>query len=289
MKQALDGRRIASVALGACAMLSVPSQGVATDLQSSGWYVGVGAGLNWISEMDQAGWNRDHICYPMDDCAGRDIGGYRWFYDLDAGAGSMFEIAVGRRLGNLRLELSANRRDNDIDQNFTDITYLDGSAIAPKPNSDYTSRSMASIEDLETWSLILNAYYDFPISHSRITPYVGAGLGLSHVKLSGLFFRSEYSCSGLCDAELSPPGAYNSWQDENLSDTVFAKHLYAGADYRLDDGFLLGLKLSYSLVNDMKDTGRYIEHPVPDLQNHTKISDMDHWSMTVSLKYFFGR
>ena len=148
---------------------------------------------------------------------------------------------------------------------------------------------MASIDNLLTRSLLPNVYYDFPLANSRITPYLGIGLGLSHVKLSRLFFRAEYSCSGKCNAELSPPGAYNSWQDENLSDIVFSKHLYAGADYRLNNGFLLGLKLFYSLVNDMKDTGRYIEHPVPDLLNHTTISGMDHWSVTVNLKYFLGR
>ena len=60
--------------------------------------------------MNQEGWNRDHICYPTDDCAGRDIEGYRWFYELDAQRDSMFEIAIGRRFSNLRLELSANRR-----------------------------------------------------------------------------------------------------------------------------------------------------------------------------------
>ena len=148
---------------------------------------------------------------------------------------------------------------------------------------------MTSIDDLETRSLLLNVYYDFPLEHSKFTPYVGAGVGLSRIKLTGLFFRSEYSCSSGCDAELSPPGAYNSWQDESLTDTVMSKHLYAGADYSLSDRFLLGLKLSYSLVNSMKDRGYYIEHPVPDLPNHTRISDMDHWSLMLDLKYLLGR
>ena len=278
----------AIILLGACALLTVLGQVKAADSQSPAWYVGVGAGLNWISNMNQEGWNRDHICYPVDDCTGNDIDGYRWFYDLDAERDSMFEIAIGRRFSNLRLELSANQRKNGIDQKFTNITYLDGSAITPDPTSDYTSQSMASIDNLLTRSLQPNVYYDFPLASSRITPYVGIGLGLSHVRLSRLFFRAEYSCSGACNAELSPPEVYNSWQDEHLSDSVFSKHLYAGADYKLNERFLLGLKLFYSLVNDMKDSGRYIEHPVPDLLNHTAISGIDHWSVTVNLKYFLG-
>ena len=259
------------------------------DLRSSDWYVNAGAGLNWTSDMDQAGWNRDHICYPTHDCGGRDVGGYRWFYDLSTDTGGVLEVAVGRRLGDFRIELAANYRKNDVEQHFNNITHLDGSARVLNPNSDYTSASTATIDDLETRSLVLNAYYDLPIAHSPIAPYVGVGLGASRVKLSGLVFRSWYSCSGECDADLSPPSAYNSWQDETLVDTVFSKHLYAGADYQLHDGFFLGLKLSYSFVNDMSDTGYYIEHPVPDGSNRTKISGMEHWSTMITLKYFFGR
>lgn len=280
---------IASVVLGVCVLLAAPGQGMAGESQPSGWYVGAGAGLNWISDMKQAGWNRDDICYPNDDCTGKaSIGGYRWFYDLDADRGSLFEIAIGRRFGNLRLELSANQRENDIDQEFTSITYLDGSAIVPKEMSNYSSQTTVSIDDLKTRTLLLNVYYDFPLAHSRVTPYVGAGVGLSYTKLSGLFFRAEYSCTSGCSA--TPPEAeyYNSWQDEDLSDTVFSKHLYAGADYSLDDRFLLGLKASYSLVNDMRDKGRYIDHPILGQLNQTRISDMDHWSLTLDLKYLFG-
>lgn len=288
MKLALAWRRVASAVLGVCVALGVSGQGMAGESQRSGWYAGAGAGVNWISDMEQAGWNRDTICYPTDDCTGKaSIGGYRWFYDLDAGRGSLFEIVIGRMFGNLRLELSANQRENDIDQEFTGITFLDGSAIMPDTTGNYTSSSTTTIDDLRTRTLLLNVYYDFPLAQSRITPYLGAGVGLSFVKLSGLFFSSEYSCTSGCDADLSPE-EYNSRQDESLSDTVFSRHLYAGADYSLDDRFLLGLKLSYSLVDDIRDKGRYLEHPIPDQINRTKISDMDHWSLTLGLKYLFS-
>ena len=290
MKLALEWRRIAIVVLGVCIVLGVPGQGVADEPQRSGWYVGAGAGMNWIADMEQAGWNRDHICYPNDDCTDRaSIGGYRWFYNLDADRGSLLEIVIGRMFGNLRLELSANRQENDVDQEFTGITYLDGSAIMPAATSNYTSSSTTTIDDLRTSTLLLNVYYDFPLARSRITPYLGAGVGLSYVKLSGLFFRSEYSCTNGCNASPSAAEYYNSWQDENLSDTVFSKHLYAGADYSLSDRFLLGMKLSYSMIDDIMDKGRYIEHPIPGLLNRTKIKDMDHWSLTLGLKYLFGR
>lgn len=280
-------RSCGTILLGLGVLLGTP--GMAGDAQRSGWYVGAGIGANWMSDMNQSGWNRDTFCYPMDDCSNRGtIDGYRWFYDLDADRGNLFEVVIGRGFGNVRLEVSANRRENDIDQKFTDITYFDGSQILTDPTSNYTSQSEATMDRLRTQTLQLNAYYDFPLAHSRVTPYVGVGVGVSDVKLYGLYFRSEYACTSGCDAELSPPGAYNSWQDEDLSDTVFSMHLHAGADYSLGDKLLLGLKLTYSEMDDMRDTGRYIDHPLPDELNHNKISDMDHWSLTLGLRYLLG-
>ena len=287
MKLKLLGTGLVHPVLGCLLMVAVPGSGMAAEPRDSGWYVGAGAGVNWISDMKQAGWNRDTVCYPEDDCDDRDVGGYRWFYDLDADTGSLLEIAVGRSFGNLRLELSASLRENDIDQEFTGITYLDGSTRVAKATSNYSSKTRASVDDLETRTLSLNAYYDFPLEDSRITPYLGAGVGVSYVKLSGLVFEAEYACSAGCDYQ--PAEYYNSFQDESLSDTVFSKHLHVGADYDLGDGFLLGMKLSYSMVDDMRDKGYYVDHPIPDLPNHTKIRDMDHWSLSLGLKYLFGR
>ena len=288
MKLKLFGTALVHAVLGLLIMLAVPGPGMATEPGDSGWYVSAGAGVNWISDMEQAGWNRDTNCYPEDDCDDRDIGGYRWFYDLDADTGGLLEIAVGRSFGNLRLELSANLRENDIDQESTGVTYLDGSTrVVDRAMSNYSSKFRASVDDLETRTLSLNVYYDFPLEHSRIIPYLGAGVGFSYIKLTGLFYEAEYSCSTGCDYR--PAEYYNSFQDEDLSDTVFSKHLYAGADYSLNDRFLLGVKLSYSMVDDMRDEGDYLDHPIPDMSNHTKIRDMDHWSLVLGMKYRFGR
>ena len=168
---------------------------MAGEPKRSGWYVGAGAGVNWTSGMKQAGWNLDTLCYPDSDC--RHVGGapegYRWFYDIDSDPGSAFEISVGRMFGNVRVELSASQRDNDIEEEFTGITYLDGSGIIPK-DGNCESISTTSVDDLTTRTLSLNAYYDFPLPESPIVPYLGAGLGLSFVDLSGLYYHSQYSC-----------------------------------------------------------------------------------------------
>ena len=69
------------------------------------------------------------------------------------------------------------QRKNDVEQKFTDITYLDGSRSMARPVSNYQSRTSTTIDDLTTRTLSLNAYYDFSLPGSRFTPYVGAGVG----------------------------------------------------------------------------------------------------------------
>ena len=286
-----SGRKLRAIgaALAICAVLGAAGQSTAGEPKRSAWYVSAGIGMNWTSGMKQTGWNRDTICYPENDCGhvGGAPEGYRWFYDLDSDRGTAFEISIGRMFDNARLELSAAQRNNNVEQKFTGITYLDGSAIVSDPGSNYTSAATVAVDDLTTRTLSLNVYYDFPLPASRLVPYLGAGLGFSLVELSGLYFHIQYSCKDPA-SDCDRPEQYNSRQDVDLTDTVLSKHLYAGVDYRLDDRFLVGLKLSYSLVDDLEDRSSYSEHPVPGLTNLTEISGMNHWSLMFSVKYLFS-
>ena len=281
----------AITALAVCAILSMAGTSAAQEARPSGWYVGAGAGVNKTSTVKQAGHNRDNICYPEDDCshlAGGAPEGYRWYYDLEADEGAALEISVGRTLGAFRLELALAQRKNDLEQKFTDITYLDGSRSMSAQNSNYESRTSGGVDELTTRTLSLNAYYDFSIAGSRFTPYVGAGVGVSFVELSGVYFQSWYSCRNPASG-CEMPEQYNSRQYEDLSDTVLSAHLHAGLDYRMSERVQLGLKLTYSMVGDMEDAeGGYDYHPVAGISNFTTISDMNHWSVMFGVKYFFG-
>lgn len=256
------------------------------DARHAGWYVAIGVGASRAATMQQAGDNRDTICYPTRDCRhlpGSMPSGYRWFYDLHPDTGAAFELAVGRTFRPVRLELAVSRQVIGLEQAFSGATYLDGSPIVPVADSGYTSTSTASVDDLTLHALSVNAYYDVPLSRSRITPYLGIGLGLSFAELSGLHFQSRYTCTG--DTPCERPERYNAHQDVDLSDTVLAAHVHAGADYRLSHRLLLGLKLSYSLMGDMGSRDAYTYHGVPDLTNFTRISGINYWSFLLNLKY----
>lgn len=274
--------------LGVCIMLGASCGSAAGEPQRSGWYVGAGVGANWSSDMDQMGHNRDTLCYPNDDCShlpGGMPGGYRWRYDLEADTGVAFEAVIGYMFDSVRLELSASQRNNELDQKFSGSSYLDGTSIRDAGN-DIRSNSMASIGALTTRTLSLNLYYDFPTVANRIIPYLGAGLGLSFVEVSDLYYRSDYK--GAQRPSDPPLQSFNSWQDTDLSDTALAKHLYAGADYSLSNKTLLGLKLAYTQVGDIEDRSSYIVHPVDGLTSLTEVSGMNHWSLMITFKYLFG-
>ena len=255
----------------------------------SGWYIGGGIGANWTSQVEQAGWNLDAFCYPDFSCAGRDVQGYRWNYDLDLDAGSAFEIAVGRTFNHWRLEISAAQRKNGIEQEFAGLTYLDGSPVEPARDPKGQSNSMARVDDLTTRMLSFNAYYDFTDVFERITPYLGVGLGVAFVEIAGLHFSSDYKDPSNPSRDLS---SYNSRQDADMSDTVFVGNFYAGTDYSLTEDTLLGVKLTYSLMDDFEYTGTYSMHPMhqqdPAFPNHTAFSGPRQFSVTFTAKYLFG-
>lgn len=288
--------------VGAVVMVFALSNDVSAETERSAWYVGGGIGVSWTGDMKQVGWNRDTYCYPdscvnpglSQDISGVSVPGYRWSYDLDVGVGSAFEIAVGRAFNRLRLEISAAQRKNDVDQQFAGITFLDG-----RPTSTYSlpadkkdsvvSNGMAKIDDITTRTLSFNAYYDFLDTVPMMTPYLGVGLGVAFVKISGVYFSSDYKDLANPSQDLS---RYNSRKDSDESDTVLVGNLYAGADYSLTDETLLGLKFTYSMMDDVEDTGDYLYHPVhadnPAFTSHENFSGPRQWSVMMTVKYLFG-
>lgn len=79
-------------------------------------------------------------------------------------------------------------------------------------------------------SLALNFYHDLlGLPEWRLDRYFGAGVGLSRVVLSGLYFSSRYECViEPCDAEFSA-SIYNSLQDVDLTDIVLHANVSAGS------------------------------------------------------------
>ena len=284
-----------------CLILGSVAEVAAQDRRTSGWYVSGGLGGNLVYGLDQSGSNTESTCYPTSACYDlnlRDIPGYRWRYDPSTDRGMGFDAAVGRVFDRTRLEVSFAHRRNKVDQGPPlEITYLDGSSAGA---SSYLGLGLVQaaatnfFENLVTRTVSLNAYYDLPIGPQRITPYVGVGTGVAFVELTRIFFSIEYSDPSGEGTVYDPPlSFYNSKQDTRLSDTVFAGHVYAGADYSLGDRTAVGLKMTYSRVDDVEHTGTYEYHPYfetdSSFTNKNTFSAMNHWSVTLNLRFMFGK
>ena len=289
--------------LAAAALLTLGSLSAAAEEKAdgasprSGWYVGVAVGANWALDMDQEGSNRDRLCYPTDACFDQDpvpqVPGYRWGYAIDADPGAALELALGRYWGRARLEVSFAQRRNDLGQAFRSIAYSDGTPRELRPGGTVVSPTETSLGDLSARSLSLHAYYDFPGAFSRVTPYLGIGLGVAFVEVSGLKFSNQYQDTAVPPPTYDPPlSFYAGRQDEDLSDRVLVGHLHAGADYPLSDRTWLGLKLTYSIMDRIEARGRYSMHPFhyydPELTNRTRFEDARSWTLTLTLKRRFG-
>ena len=264
----------------------------------SGWYIGGAIELNWASDIDQEGWNRETTCYPTAACFDvepiPEVSGYRWRYDIDAaGPAPAFEISAGRIFDRTRLELSFGRRKNDLDQMFRSITDYAGRTVEDRRGGTAVSNSRASIDNLTVRALTLNAYYDFLDARREISPYLGVGLGPAFIDVSGVHFSTDYQDTSDNAPAYEPPlSFYNSRQDENLSDTVLAGHLHAGVDYGLNDKTVVGLKLSYSMMGGTESIGGYAVHPFhaqdPGLTNHNTFSGARGWTLALTIKGLFG-
>lgn len=287
------------LAVGAMLMVFTVSGEAGAEPQRSGWYVGGGIGGNWVRDMEETGWNRETYCYPgtcdepglSQDIEGISIPGYRWNYDLDLDLGSAFEISIGRTFNRWRLEISAAQRKNNINQKFTSITYLDGRPqYRPSATNRVVSNGMSSIDDLTTRTLTFNVYYDFlNVFHPRITPYLGVGLGVAFGEVSGVRYSSDYKDLANPMRDLS---FYNSYKDADMRDTVVVGNFYAGADYHVTEKVLAGVKLTYSIMDDLEAEAGYHKHPFnqqdPNFRFHERFSGPHQYSVMFTMKYLFA-
>lgn len=284
---------------GMAALITLASTAAAQNSSPSaagaGWYIGAGLGANWGSTLEQEGWNQENYCYPDSACFDRDpipsVSGYRWSYDIDLDAGAGFEVFAGRRFGATRLELAVTVQRSDANQQFTGITYLDGAPILPRPGGTVVSNSRAYVDNFNSRSMTLNAYYDFPNAWGHVTPYVGAGLGLASLELAGVHFSADYQDPA--GESYDPPlSFYNSIQNSDFGDTRLKWAVYAGADFPMATGLLLGIKLSYSRAGDFEDTGTYQIHPFhvhdPDFINTTRLNGPRDFSLAITVKRLIG-
>ena len=122
---------------------------------------------------------------------------------------------------------------------------------------------------------------------------IGAGVGPAFVTVDGVRFSNMYTDMAVSGEAYEPPlSFYNSSLDDDLSGAMLAGLLHEGADFRIADNTLLGLKLTYSMLGDIETSGGYDLHAAhtfdPDFEHHDTFAGARSCALMLTVKYIFG-
>ena len=131
--------------------------------------------------------------------------------------------AMGFVVGQARIELELAYRINDIDSFTSGVTVSGGGEVS-------------------ALSGLVNAFYDIK-TDSKITPYIGGGLGVAYVEIDNLLL----SFNGI-----TIPG--------NEDDTVFAYQVGGGIAYAINDKMTADLGYRYFATEDPDFDGLEAEY-----------------------------
>lgn len=251
--------------------------------QTSSWYVEIGAGPTFSNELSQAGFNFDTFCYPgWVGCEPGD--GYRWYYQVPTDAGFAFRVGAGREQGSLRIDANIKYSSQNLEQVFTQITFLDGSVVPPSdPSSGVQSTAIITIGQLRVFSFRLNTFLSLLPETRMLRPYISVGGGAARGTITDVYYEDHYSCAGPpCKGDLS---SYDSLQDEDLSDIVLLAVGHTGFEYALTNKILAGVRISYTLLQNITSEGVYIKHKIPNLTNSTTFSEANLTTVMATVRY----
>ncbi len=122
---------------------------------------------------------------------------------------------------------------------------------------------------IQTYTLMLNLYKDLG-TYNRLTPYVGAGVGVAYHDVDQVFFTGN-------------PALVN--RIEGDKDIAFAWSLMAGVGYQISERAILDFGYRYINMGDAKsgrvDTAGFVNPAV-------EIDDIDAHEFKVGMRYHFG-
>ncbi|MER0238273.1 outer membrane protein [Fulvimarina sp. MAC8] len=238
---------------------STPIYEAAPELQpveiGNGWYLRGDVGYAFES-MTDADWTIEctgQACPPAFPQRGQ-------YSDLDVDGDFEFTLGAGHRFTDyLRADVTATRFK-------TDVTFADGA---------YDNLRSG---DLTAWQVMANGYFDLG-TYVGLTPYVGGGVGATHVKME------QATCSylgGSCTFDNT-----FTYDTQETSDWRFTYSLMAGVSYDINKSLKLDVGYRYSDVEGADMPRMSVTH----IQDGDKFSleqkddGFDRHAITVGLRY----
>ena len=233
---------------------------------------------------------------PLAECSPRALPSSPNSFDL--GTGFLAGVNLGYALHDFRLEAEYFRREQSGERSALNVP-------GDPKQAEFVERS-EKISDFRADNFFANVYYDFHhMLSDRVTPYVGVGLGVMHV-------RMDYSATSIRISdgnELNRLGHNRhaadtqSLANEVLSDTLFGYQWIAGLDYAWSERFSVGLKFRYGDSFDDFEDGDNAWKPLRGHESTVgppgtpgnnlpvryaiQADDLNFWGMSLNLKYFF--
>jgi opacity protein-like surface antigen len=124
--------------------------------------------------------------------------------------------------------------------------------------------------DLVSWIGLANVYIDL-VTWRGLTPYVGGGVGLAYVDVTGF-------------KDVNVPAGSVFYGDKDTSTTNFAWALYAGVSFDVTDQFTLDLAYRYTDLGDAR-TGRATAYDGSSSYNGLEINDITSHDLLLSARY----
>ncbi len=288
----------------------------------AGFYLSGDIGANFASGPDLEGRDNDRggVCDEFINPLFADVPGCTdpirrgdsWMSKFDGAVGILAGTAAGyslqdrfpdHLLGRFRLEMEYFYRNSEYDRD-ADIRFGSGASVAAHQNGELVLAE-DRLGSIAGHNLFGNLYFDF-FNTSRLTPYVGFGVGLG-------FTNVDYGTLGALNTDPAriTSGADLSNADQirrnlagtvvseqtNLDDTLFGYQVLFGADYAITEALSLGVKGRWVAFDTFRDGGGWDRLRSHESQLRLdgsepvaykiKLDDIELFGVSLNLKYHF--
>ncbi len=250
---------------GACALLLAAAgsiAGTASAQPASGFYLTQELGLNVAPPVELLGDSNDRASRcdefinprfaEIPGCTDPDRGsGAGWKTAYDRAAGVLAGLSAGYRFGGrLRVEAEWFHRESEYDQT-SPVASATGDTFAKLDGE--IQRAEDRIGSISSQSVFANVYVDLP-GRNRVTPYVGAGVGIGLTELDyGDLWARNPDPAAIATAAGFPNeaeirrnlAATTTSKQAELHDRLTGYQVLGGADYAVSEALSLGVKVRW--------------------------------------------
>lgn len=263
----------------------------ASSASSEGLYIGLDMGISIPGELDvkSSGVNNPTRCDPLlypggvlpaalgtdeacTDSTERPL--LENSFNLGSGLAAGVTVGYAFKNPNLRVEAEYLNSRSSGENKRINLGSAGNDALGTK-DSEWSADHPPTeeLDNISSQRFFLNAYYDFPTS-SRLTPYLGAGVGLSLNDMSyGAKFerRTDLADGAPEDEQVWRQAAAGtvSEHDADISGTSLAFQAIGGFDYALDDRVALVAKFRWIYSRSFEEEDKVWKR----IRSHTPVRD----------------